>query len=71
MSRNMISFLRGLIRLFEKLLANDRIDEQELMEEFRLTTSGDVFRGNDEGPIPNGYGVLLTNKNHLIEGFFK
>ena len=46
-------------------------DEKQLFNGLKLTLSGDIFLGESINENADGYGVLLTNRNELIEGRFK
>lgn len=63
--------MKGITKLFEKAISSPQIDQKDFIDDYKLTISGDIFRGKDFSEMPNGFGVLLTNKNELIEAYFK
>jgi hypothetical protein len=66
--KNLALFLRDCAIWLEKAVNNEEIDEKELLKEFKLSESGDIFRGKYK---ENKFsGICLSGNNELIEAHF-
>ena len=66
------TFLFDAIRWIESAIeAKEDINENEFFKEFKLSESGDIFKGESQKDIPSGRGICITSKNEMIEAKFK
>ena len=56
-------FLFDVTRWIETaLLSTEDISDQEFFKEFKLSESGDIFKGESQKNIANGRGICITSK---------
>ena len=70
LSKGQVAFIRECKECLRNAIKTVSEDKKDLFKGVRLTLSGDLFLGENDGDNADGYGVLLTNKNELIEGKF-
>ena len=66
------SFLFDAIRWIETALeSKEEINEADFFKEFKLSESGDIFKGESQKEVPSGRGICITSKNEMIEAKFR
>ena len=69
LSGNQTSFLKECKRWLEKAISSDAIiSDDSFINEFKLTESGDIYRGESNKEYPHGNGIWFTQQNNLVEG---
>lgn len=53
------------------LLETEELNEKEFTKDFKLTETGEIFKGESSKDIPNGRGLCISSKNEMIEAKFK
>ena len=71
LSSNQSSFMRELKLWLEKAINTDFIIfDTEFINEFKLTESGDIYKGENNSKFAHGNGVCFTQQNNIVEGKF-
>ena len=63
-------FHRECIFWLERITEQGAIKEVDFLSDLRLTEKGDIFKGDHNGILPNGYGFWISRKNQLIQWRF-
>ena len=71
LSSNQCSFMRELKRWLEKAINTDFIIFDEgFVNEYKLTESGDIYKGENNNGFAHGNGIWFTRQNNIVEGKF-
>lgn len=66
----MVEFVKECVDWLAEGVNAKELNHAKYFSKFKITESGDIFKGETYGNISNGKGILLTKKNELIEGYF-
>ena len=71
LSGNQSTFIKECRKWLEKAINTDIIvADESFINEFNLTESGDIYKGDNNKEYAHGNGVWFTQQNNLVEGKF-
>jgi hypothetical protein len=73
LSKSQNKFIKECVNMLRNITSLEKgfeFNQNERFKMIQLTISGDLFLGETQNKQAHGFGVILTNKNLLIEGRF-